>query len=310
MPGCLDQTATAVAFCKAGKGNIRVNGVPLNLVEPEIMRMKVYEPLLVCIRGAATSAGGNPFEAVDIKVRVNGGGHTSQVYAIRQALARAVVAYTGKYNDAATALELRKTLISYDRTLLVSDPRRCEPKKFGGVREKCLICGRIPCLHISMSTARCPCKVPKGESIVSSSKFSLLIPTFAISSPTYVLTSLHLELELMSILALISSSSYWGRLGASLVFLSIGVGLEGDALEFGQRRTRKAVMQNGGLQWMCTAVLCDPIYSSCAQLCRRSSARSLFCPAVHEITCLHRTVTARQLILAFGIPALLLFCHK
>merc|ERR1711977_206842 len=126
------KTATAVAFCKAGKGQIRVNGVPLNLVEPEILRMKVYEPLLVCIRGAATTAGGNPFEAVDIKVRVNGGGHTSQVYAIRQALARAVVAYTGKYNDAASALELRKTLIAFVRTLLVSDPRRCEPKKFGG----------------------------------------------------------------------------------------------------------------------------------------------------------------------------------
>lgn len=154
------QTATAVAFCKAGKGQIRVNGVPLNLVEPEIMRMKVYEPLLVCIRGAATTAGGNPFEAVDIKVRVNGGGHTSQVYAIRQALARAVVAYTGKYNDAATALELRKTLISYDRTLLVSDPRRCEPKKFGGVCDSQLW-QKGDANIASVSTARCSCQIPE-----------------------------------------------------------------------------------------------------------------------------------------------------
>ena len=119
-----------------------------------------------------------------------------------------------------------------------------------------------------MSTARCPCKVPKGESIVSSRKFSSLIPTFAIQSLTYVLTSLHLELHLTLILALISSSSYWGRFGASMVFSSIGVGLEGDALEFGQRRTRKAVVQDGRLQWMHTAVLCDPICSSCAQLFR------------------------------------------
>ena len=30
------------------------------------------------------------------------------------------------------ALELRQLFISYDRTLLIADPRRCEPKKFGG----------------------------------------------------------------------------------------------------------------------------------------------------------------------------------
>lgn len=28
--------------------------------------------------------------------------------------------------------EIKKVLLNYDRTLLVSDPRRCEPKKFGG----------------------------------------------------------------------------------------------------------------------------------------------------------------------------------
>ena len=72
------------------------------------------------------------FQNVDIRIRVSGGGHTSQIYAIRQALAKAIVAYTAKYEDAARALELKKTLVSYDRTLLVADPRRCEPKKFGG----------------------------------------------------------------------------------------------------------------------------------------------------------------------------------
>ncbi len=28
--------------------------------------------------------------------------------------------------------EIKETLLQYDRTLLVADPRRCEPKKFGG----------------------------------------------------------------------------------------------------------------------------------------------------------------------------------
>lgn len=55
------------------------------------------------------------------------------MYALRQAIAKAVVAYVAKYEDAASALEVRKVLVAYDRTLLVADPRRCEPKKFGGI---------------------------------------------------------------------------------------------------------------------------------------------------------------------------------
>lgn len=88
------------------------------------MRFKVYEPILV--------AGEEAFSAIDIRLRVKGGGHTSQVYALRQAIAKAVVAYYAKYFDAASALELKKKLVAYDRTLLIADPRRAEPKKFGG----------------------------------------------------------------------------------------------------------------------------------------------------------------------------------
>jgi small subunit ribosomal protein S16e len=72
------------------------------------------------------------FANVDIRVRVKGGGHTSQVYAIRQAIAKAIVAYYQKYVDEQSKNELKKALIAYDRTLLVADPRRSEPKKFGG----------------------------------------------------------------------------------------------------------------------------------------------------------------------------------
>ena len=77
-------------------------------------------------------AGEDAFQAIDIRVRVKGGGHTSQVYAIRQAIAKAVVAYYAKYQDAYSAMELKKKLVAYDRTLLIADPRRMEPKKFGG----------------------------------------------------------------------------------------------------------------------------------------------------------------------------------
>lgn len=34
--------------------------------------------------------------------------------------------------DEASKKEIKDTLIQYDRSLLVADPRRCEPKKFGG----------------------------------------------------------------------------------------------------------------------------------------------------------------------------------
>lgn len=39
-----------------GKGLIRVNGVPIHLVQPEILRYKVYEPVLIA--GADVSSVG------------------------------------------------------------------------------------------------------------------------------------------------------------------------------------------------------------------------------------------------------------
>uniref|UniRef100_T1GF41 Small ribosomal subunit protein uS9 n=1 Tax=Megaselia scalaris TaxID=36166 RepID=T1GF41_MEGSC len=53
-----------------------------------------------------------------------------QIYAIRQAISNALVAFCQKYVDEASKKEIKDILIQYDRTLLVSDPRRCEPKKF------------------------------------------------------------------------------------------------------------------------------------------------------------------------------------
>ncbi|KXS14198.1 ribosomal protein S16, partial [Gonapodya prolifera JEL478] len=118
------KTATAVAHVKKGKGLLHLNGTPLQLLQPEILRFKVYEPVLLL--------GKERFAGVDIRIRVKGGGHTSQVYAIRQALAKGIVAYYQKFVDEASKKEIRDILLSHDRTLLVADPRRAEPKKFGG----------------------------------------------------------------------------------------------------------------------------------------------------------------------------------
>ena len=72
------------------------------------------------------------FANLDLRIRVKGGGHVSQMYAVRQAIAKAIVAYYQKYVDEQSNKELKDALLTYDRTLLVADPRRMEPKKFGG----------------------------------------------------------------------------------------------------------------------------------------------------------------------------------
>jgi small subunit ribosomal protein S16e len=72
------------------------------------------------------------FANIDIRVKVTGGGHTSQIYAIRQAIAKGIVAYHQKYVDEQSKNELKKAFLAYDRTLLIADSRRSEPKKFGG----------------------------------------------------------------------------------------------------------------------------------------------------------------------------------
>jgi small subunit ribosomal protein S16e len=79
------KNSMAVATCTSGSGTIRVNGKPLGLVEPESLRVKVVEPLLIL--------GKEKFADLDIRIRVNGGGYVSQVYAIRLALCRALVAF-------------------------------------------------------------------------------------------------------------------------------------------------------------------------------------------------------------------------
>ena len=49
-----------------------------------LLRYKVYEPILVI--------GPEKLANIDIRLRVKGGGHVSQLYALRQAIAKGVVA--------------------------------------------------------------------------------------------------------------------------------------------------------------------------------------------------------------------------
>ncbi|CAN3375964.1 hypothetical protein DIURU_003173 [Diutina rugosa] len=118
------KSATAVAHVQQGKGLLKINGSPITLVQPAVLKDKVFEAL--------TIVGLDKFAGIDIRIKVSGGGHVSQVYAIRQAIAKGLVAYHQKYVDEASKNELKKIYTEFDKTLLVADKRRMEPKKFGG----------------------------------------------------------------------------------------------------------------------------------------------------------------------------------
>jgi small subunit ribosomal protein S16e len=118
------KNAIANAVVQSGKGTITVNRIPIQNIEPKTLRIKIFEPILLL--------GIHNFSDLRIKVRVAGGGPTAQLYAARLAIAKGIVAWKQKYVDEDEKANVRRTLMSYDKTLLVADPRRPEPKKYGG----------------------------------------------------------------------------------------------------------------------------------------------------------------------------------
>lgn len=107
------KTAIARATIKEGRGIIRINKKPLEIYEPDIARWKILEPIALA---------GDIINKVNIEVNVKGGGFMSQANAVRTAIARGLVEYTGDTS-------LKSLYLQLDRTLLVNDPRRKEPKK-------------------------------------------------------------------------------------------------------------------------------------------------------------------------------------
>jgi small subunit ribosomal protein S16e len=61
--------------------------------------------------------GSKKFSIVDVRVRVRGGGYTSQVYAIRQAIAKGIVAYYQKFVDEQAKREIK---VIYSKIKMVS----------------------------------------------------------------------------------------------------------------------------------------------------------------------------------------------
>jgi archaeal ribosomal protein S9P len=111
------KTAIARATVRDGTGKIRINAQPVELVEPELSRLKMLEPFRVVDR--------NVRDDVDIDISVEGGGTVGQADAVRTAVARGLVEHS---NDA----ELRDAYREFDRSLLVNDVRQRESKRWGG----------------------------------------------------------------------------------------------------------------------------------------------------------------------------------
>ncbi len=105
--------AIARAVIREGKGVIRINSVPLELIEPRYKQMRIKEAVILA---------GDLAKNVDISVNVSGGGTWGQADAARTAIANAIVEWTK--NDS-----LKQMYVDYDRSLLISDARRTEPHK-------------------------------------------------------------------------------------------------------------------------------------------------------------------------------------
>ena len=111
------KTAIARATVIVGKGRVRVNNIPVEIFEPKLARDKIMEPLFL--------AGDEVRKQLDIKVKVSGGGFMGQAEAARVAIAKCLLKWT-------KSTRLGRTFIEYDRTMIASDSRRKETKKFGG----------------------------------------------------------------------------------------------------------------------------------------------------------------------------------
>ena len=111
------KTAIARATVREGQGRIRINKIPLEILEPGIARNKIMEPFLRISEDV--------WKKLDIEIKVSGGGFMGQAEAARTSIARALIKWT-------KSKHVKTVLTEYDRTMVAGDPRRKEPKKFGG----------------------------------------------------------------------------------------------------------------------------------------------------------------------------------
>jgi len=124
------KTARAHVFISKGTGKVRVNNVPVEMVQQETAREVILSPLEVS---------GDVRNKVNISVRVRGGGFMGQSSAAATAIARALIGFTKSRKEPkdhplskSVREDIKKRINEFDRYLISGDARRKEPKKFGG----------------------------------------------------------------------------------------------------------------------------------------------------------------------------------
>ncbi len=115
--------ATARVMVREGSGRIRINSMDISTIRPKELRRLMQEPVFVSelTRDAAKS--------VDIEINLKGGGSVSQARAVRTAIAKGLAKFSS--NDT-----IKNEYMRIDRSFLVDDYRRVEPKKFMGPKAR------------------------------------------------------------------------------------------------------------------------------------------------------------------------------
>ncbi|MDD3084074.1 MAG: 30S ribosomal protein S9 [Candidatus ainarchaeum sp.] len=113
------KTAIARATIKKGSGKIKINHMSLDAYSEGYSIEMIKEPIKIAEE---------IIKEFDINVTVKGSGKMSQTFAIRSAIAKAIVKAKGKkYKD---------LFMLYDRALLVDDVRKVETKKPLGTKAR------------------------------------------------------------------------------------------------------------------------------------------------------------------------------
>src|SRR3970282_2691422 len=116
------KTAKPHVFISKGTGKVRINNVPVEMVQQETAREVILSPLEVS---------GDVRNKVDISVRVKGGGFMGQSSAAATAISRALIGWTKTKKETrdhpltkSVRDDLRKRIAEFDKYLISGDARR------------------------------------------------------------------------------------------------------------------------------------------------------------------------------------------
>lgn len=117
-------TSATCIITLADRFTLKVNSVDLSLIKDKLMVSKLREVIL--------TVGTRDLYNLKIEIFYKDNTSGSSVYAVREAFAKGIVAFYKKYDSESKASMIKNSLLRYDSKMFVSDPRRTEPKKFGG----------------------------------------------------------------------------------------------------------------------------------------------------------------------------------